>query len=198
MFFTHCPESSASQDINWSSDEQLLPTLFLCLGIPSWADLDMACEVYRLGPQSRPILNLNLTNASMKRAKSQPSQHYAPRTDPVKTCHARYGNKRCDDFSITLSSQTTGRIPNPSINNPSPTRCRASAWRIWCRLTLLEYECTFWMRLFSFGGTTECIGADMYHFGDGFIFFGAWFINIGGIYLFGGNVFVLALYRPFE
>ena len=28
----------------------------------------------------------------------------------------------------------------------------------------MERECAFWMRFVSFGGTTECTGADMYHF----------------------------------
>ena len=53
------------------------------------------------------------------------------------------------------------------------------------------------MRFFSFGGTTECTGADMYHFDDCYVYFGAGFIKINGTHLFGGNLFVLVTYFLF-
>ena len=53
------------------------------------------------------------------------------------------------------------------------------------------------MSFFSFGGTTECTGAEMYQFGAGYVQSGATFIHIGGFHLSGGSTFVLAPYRPF-
>ena len=98
---------------------------------------------------------------------------------------------------LVKCSQTPGRISNLSLNNLFPTRSRALGFGIWCRLALLEREFTFWMRFFSFGGTTQCTGADMFYSGDRYVQSGGGFIHFGGIHRFGGSAFLLVAFRPF-
>ena len=70
---------------------------------------------------------------------------------------------------LVQCSQTPGRIPNLCVNNSFPTRSQASVLEIWCWLTLLDCDSTFWVWFFSFGGASDCTGADIHHFGLGAI-----------------------------
>ena len=117
------------------------------------------------------IANARPQNTPIMKQSKNPGAHQIPCT-----MHWFPPNKSVTlDLAISVGmilvqcSQMPGRISNLSLNNLIPTRFRVSAWEIWCWLTLSECDSTFWMQFFSFGGSSKCTGADIHHFGDGFV-----------------------------
>ena len=96
------------------------------------------------------------TQLKTKQSKSQPTKCHAPCTDSRQKAVTLDLATSFGMLLLIQRSQTPGRIPNFSLHASFPTRSRGFGLGIWCRLALLECECTFWMWYFSFGGTTQC------------------------------------------